>query len=284
MADTEMPPPTRAGTRSPHRRWPVVVAAVGAGAVVVLAVGVWLVTRTHQAPPASVSGALRTYRATTTAGPSGQVSGPAPGVYTASGSGTAKLSIQASATHLGPTMPVTVTRDGSRCWWFRIEYTSAHWQSWHYCLEGSQLQDLGGDVHQRFDLGVVHYDSDVTSVCRPVDVVVRGDAQAGDTWHQTCDAGQGSGASHQAGTATSLGLAAVPVGDRSVSTYHVRWTRTTTGAQSGTSVDEYWFSTDTYMPVRHIWSLTTRTTGPGGVAVTYDEQGRWDLTTLIAQR
>ena len=257
---------------------------MGTGVVVVLAVGVWLVTRSHQPPPASISGALRTYRgSTTTVGPSGRVVGPASGVYAATGSGTAKLSIQASATHLGPTMPVTVTRDGLRCWQFRIDYTSAHWQSWRYCLAGSQLQDLGGDVHQRFDLGVIHYDSDVTSVCRPVDVVVHLDAQRGDTWHQSCGSGQGSGASHQAGTATSLGMAAVRVGGRSVSTYHVRWTRTTTGAQTGTSADEYWFSTDTFLPVRHIWSLATRTAGPGGVGVTYDEQGEWDLTTLSAR-
>ncbi len=266
-----------------RRRWLVVVTVVGAGVLVALATGVWLVTRSHQPPPASVNGALRTYRATTTVGSSGRLQGPEPGVYPATGSGTEKLSIQTSATHLGPTMPVTVTRDGSRCWWFRIDYTSAHWQSWHYCLDGSQLQDLGGDVHQRFDLGVVHYDSDVTSVCRPVDVVVRLQARAGDTWHQGCGSGQGTGASHQAGTATYLGITHLEVGGRSVPTYHLRWTRTTTGAQTGPSADEYWFSTDTFLPVRHVWSLTSRTAGPGGVAVTYDEQGEWDLTTLAAR-
>jgi len=267
-----------------HHRGMVVAGAVAAGVVVVLAVAVWLVTRTHQPPPASVSGALRTYRGTATTNRSSTPAvGPAPGVYTATGSGTEKLSIQASATHLGPTMPVTVTRDGSGCWVFRIDYTSAHWQSWRYCLTATQLQDLGGVVHQRFDLGVVHYDSDITSQCRPVDVVVRLGARRGDTWPQSCTSGQGTGASHQAGTATSLGMTTVSVGGRAVSTYHVRWTRTTSGAQTGTSADEYWFSVGSFLPVRHVWSLTSRTVGPAGVAVTYDEQGEWDLTTLSAK-
>ncbi len=71
---------------------------------------------------------------------------------------------------------------------------------------------------------------------------------------------------------------------RAVSTYHVRWSRTTKGAQKGTSTDEYWFATDTYLPVRRVWSLTSTTAAPGGGSVTYDERGEWDLTTLTPRR
>ena len=72
---------------------------------------------------------------------------------------------------------------------------------------------------------------------------------------------------------------------RTLPTFHVRWSRTTTGAQTGTSTDEYWFATDTYLPVRRVWSLTSTTAGPGGNgSVTYDEGGEWELSTLTPRR
>ena len=254
---------------------------VGALVVAVAAGGAWAVTRGHQPPAASVDQAVRNYRATSTTRGSSRVGdGPAPGVYTATGTGSEKLSIQANATTMGPTMPVTVTGDGSRCWQFRIAYTTDHWQSWRYCLQGNRLLDLGGAVHQRFDFTVFHYDSDVQSVCDPADEVLHLGAEPGDRWAQSCSSGSGSSASHQAGTATYLGVARLKVGNRSVTTDHVRWTRDTTGAQHGTSRDEYWFATDTYLPVRHVWTLAATTPGPGGASVTYDETGEWDLATL----
>jgi hypothetical protein len=267
-----------AGAARP-RRWPIVVAVAAVAVIVLVAAVAFVATRGGQPRPSSVGEALRRFRATSTTGAASSSRGPPAGVYPSAGSGTEKLSLQADATHMGPVMPVTVTRDGARCWWFRIDYTSAHWQSWHYCLEGDRLLDLGGDVHQRFEFTVFHYDSDVTSVCDPVDEVLHIGARKGDTWPQSCSSGQGSSAAHQAGMATYLGIARLTVGGRSVSTYDVRWTRTTTGAQTGTSADEYWFATDTCLPVRHIWSLTSTTAGPGGTSVTYAEKGEWDLTT-----
>jgi len=185
---------------------------------------------------------------------------------------------------MGPTMPATVTRDGPGCWTFRIAYTSAHWQSWRYCRRDRRLLDLGGHVSQRFDFTVFHYDSQVTSICDPVDVVLIVGAEPGTTWSQSCTSGKGSGAAHQAGRATFVGTERLHVGDTTVACDHVRWTRTTTGAQTGPSTDEYWFATDTFLPIRRVWSLTQHTAGPGGVTVTYEEHGRWDLTTLEPRR
>ena len=209
--ETDRPPgqaPAPHESTPRRRRWPLVVGAaavVGVGSVAALA---WIVTRANQPPPASVNDALRKFRSTSTTGAPGAASvvGPTAGVYLSTGSGTSKLSLQASATHLGPAMPTTVTRAGNRCWWVRVAYTSAHWQSWHYCVDANRLLDLGGDVHQRFDFTVFHYDSDVTSVCHPVDVVLRLDDVSGDRWTQSCGSGTGSGASHQAGAATYLGV------------------------------------------------------------------------------
>jgi len=102
----------------------------------------------------------------------------------------------------------------------------------------------------------------------------------GTTWSQSCTSGQGSGASHQTGRATYLGQVQLQVGGRSVTCAHVRWTRTTSGGQTGPSSDEYWFDLGTYLPVQRVWSLTQHTAGPGGVTVTYEEHGRWQLTSL----
>ncbi|MGZ4715181.1 MAG: hypothetical protein ACXWCB_00620 [Acidimicrobiales bacterium] len=269
------------GVRPRHRRRWLIAAAVLA--VVLVAAGwlVWAAVHGGQVHQVEVQDAVDRYRAGNT-GATGDASqmGPAPGVYQFSGSGTEKLSLQTTQRQMGPSMPVTLTRDGDECWWFRIEYHDDHWQSWHYCFQEGQLLDLGGQVHQRFDFGAFNFDSDSTSVCEPPSVVLPARLVTDDTWTQACTVGEGDGASPQEGPATYLGEEVVPVGGAQVRTYHLRWERTFTGGQSGHSENETWFAMDTLMPVRNVWSTKVDTASPVGGTVTYDEQGTWQLDVL----
>jgi hypothetical protein len=232
-----------------------------------------------------VQDAVDRYRAGATDATGGVAAvGPAAGVYRASGSGTEHLSLQATVRQMGPSMPVTVTRDGDECWWFRIEYHDDHWQSWHSCFQDGRLLDLGGDVHQRFDFGAFGYDSDTTSVCDPPSVVLPATLTVGDSWTQACTVGEGDGASDQEGPATYLGEETVAVGGTDVRAYHLRWARTFTGGQTGHSENETWFAVDTLLPVKNVWSTTVDTPSPVGGTVTYEEQGAWQFDDLVAEQ
>ena len=257
-----------------------------AAAVAVLLLGLVVVAvvavRGRQPGRASVDQAVDRYRAATTIEPGGQtVEGPRPGVYAFTGSGSEQLSIQASATPLGPALPVTVTREGDACWLVRVDYHASHWQSWHYCFEDGRLLDKGGDTVQSFDFTVFTYDSDVTSVCDPPVEVLSVDAQPGDSWTQGCTSGTGGDASRQEGPATMVGREDITVGDTAVPTYHVREERTISGAQTGTMQVETWIAADTLLPVRNEWSTSLDTPSPGGAgSISFHEQGSWQMAAL----
>lgn len=273
--------------RHRHRRR-VILAAVGA-LVLLLGALAWAAWRGGQVHQVEVQDAVDRYREGTGTTDGSALPGPAAGVYSSSGSGSEKLSLQSTVRPMGPSMPVTVTRDGDTCWWFRIEFHDAHWQSWHSCLEEGRLFDLGGHVHQHFDFGAFGYDSDTDTVCDPPAKLLPAlDTLAavvpGDSWTQSCTIGEGSGASRQEGPASFLGTEVVVVGGAEVPTFHLREQRTFTGGQRGQSEDETWFAVDTLLPVRKLWSTKVDTSSPFGGTVSYEEQGSWQIDALTPQQ
>jgi hypothetical protein len=290
--DTHGPPEQehddpRAQTRRRRRR--VILAAVGVLVLLVVGGLAWTVWHGGKVHEVEVQDAVDRYREGTGTTDGSVQPGPVPGVYSATGSGTEKLSLQSTVRPMGPSMPVTVTRDGDDCWSFRIEFHDAHWQSWHSCFEAGRLIDLGGHVHQHFDFGAFGYDSDTDTVCDPPAKLLPAlDTLAavvpGDSWTQACTIGEGSGASHQEGPATFLGTEVVVVGGVDVQTFHLREERTFTGGQTGQSEDETWFAVDTLLPVRKQWSTHVDTSSPFGGTVSYEEQGSWQIDALVPQQ
>jgi len=290
VAEVQPEPERDVATRAAHRRRRrVVLAAVGAVVLLIAGGLAWAAWHGGQVHQVDVQDAVDRYRQGTDTTDVAVPHGPAPGVYSATGSGTEKLSLQSTARPMGPSMPVTVTRDGDDCWSFRIEFHDAHWQSWHSCVADGRLIDRGGHVHQHFDFGAFGYDSDTDTVCDPpAKLLPAADTLAavvpGDTWTQACTIGEGSGASHQEGPATFLGTEVVVVGGADVQTYHLREERTFTGGQTGSSEDDTWFAVDTYLPVRKQWSTKVDTASPFGGSVSYEEQGSWQIDDLVPQQ
>ncbi len=278
VENDHQPQPTR------HRRRWLIAAVVAAVVLVALGSLVWIAVHAGKVHQVEVQDAVDRYRAGATDATDGasQV-GPSPGVYRFSGSGTEKLSLQATVRQMGPTMPVTVTRDGDECWRFRIEYHDDHWQDWHYCFQGGQLLDLGGQVHQRFDFGAFSYDSDNTTVCDPPSVVLPATVAPDDSWTQACSMGEGD-ATHQEGPATYVGEEVIAVGGVDVRAYHVRWERTFTGGQTGHSENDTWFAMDTLLPIHNVWSTKVDSPSPVGGSVTYEEQGTWTTDALTPEQ
>jgi hypothetical protein len=275
--DADGSPPRRAH----GRRWFVIGAVVlvalgGAGAFVVAWNG-------RGAEEASVDDALRRFREGDDRGGAGTLR-PAAGVYTYAGSGSERLSVLGTSQRWGATLPATVTHDDG-CWRLRVDFSTNHWQDWHYCPDGPVLREAGGTTSQRFDFVAFTADDVNVFTCEPPNDVVRVDAAPGESWPQRCDGRSTSRGTTavSSGTTTFVGVDDVEIGGEPVAAYRYRAHRTLTGDQSGTDESETWFAVRDGMPLRQTRSVHVESPSPLGT-VTYTEEGTFTLTSLAPQR
>jgi hypothetical protein len=276
MVHHEMLPP-----KTPRRSRRFVVAAIVVG-VLLVASGVGLVLwRRSGAHEASTGDAERRFaQSSSTQARAPSVLRPPAGVYLFRGSGTEHLSLPPKSQHQGTRMPATVTHRADGCWIFRIDYNTAHWQTWIYCPRNGGLVELGGQTFERWDFVVTKYDSTSTFACAPPSVTIRATMHAGDAWRQSCT-GTSSGTKGVATTSgpyTFVGRENVDVGKTAVAAYHFHQVRTVSGSQTGTQDTELWFAVNDGLPLRNERNVTIRTDTAIGTS-TYTEHGSFELTS-----
>ncbi len=252
----------------------VVAALVAVGAVLVLR---------REPGPASIDEAVEDFSGGGGSGGGADLPRPTEGVYVYEGSGTESLSILPGEHGQGPDLPATVTHEANGCWRFRIDLHEDHWQDWHYCpddADGLELVEKGGRTYQSWDLGVAAIGNTSTFRC-PDSVVVRADAEPGDQWHQECRGTSDtvSGTTVSAGRTTFVGEETVTVGDEEVVALHYHQVRTMSDSQSGRQVEDFWFRASDGLPLRNTRSASIDSDSPVG-AITYSEEGEWQLTSL----
>lgn len=255
----------------------VVAGAVAAGIVL------WNRSGAHEASTREAERRFEQSSSTQRANPS--VLRPAAGVYAYRGTGTEHLSLPPKSQHQGPRMPATVTHRADGCWTFRIDYNSAHWQTWIYCPRRGGLVELGGETFERWDFVFTKYDSTSSFTCDPPSVAIRATMHAGDHWPQRCT-GTSSGSTGTATTAGPYTFVAeedVTVGGSAVPAYHFRQQRTLGGNQSGTQRADLWFAVKDGLPLRNERQVTVHTDTPIGSS-TYTERGSFELTALRPRR
>lgn len=210
---------------------------------------------------------------------------PAPGVYTFLGTGTEKLSLLATTQHWGPRIPVTVTEGSNGCWTFRVDFSTHHSQSVHYCARGRVLEQTDEVTIQSFDFVAFKAGDTNVTVCKPAIDRIRVDAEPGAQWHVACDGRSKSRGTkfHAGGTDTFVGTEKLEVGTEAVSTYHYSVDRTLTGSQSGRERYDIWYSVRDGLPIRVEREVEVKSPSPVG-AVTYTEQGRYALASLTPRR
>lgn len=269
--------PDRPGRR---RRWVgagVVVAVVAAGAVVLAVLwsrsGAEQVDVDRAAVPTgsslpSVPAVLR----------------PPQGVYLYTGSGTDRLDKPPKEQSQGPEMPGTVTHRADGCWTFRIDYSTAHWQSWDYCPRDGGLDEAGGSTYQRWDFVAFVNESTSTFTC-PDSPTIKAVQRPGQVWRQTCRGTTTGteGVTTSSGPYRYVGEETLDVGGAPVRSFHYLRQRTNSGNQTGTERSDVWFSAETGLPVRNRRQLQASTDTVIG-AVVYTEEGEFELASPEPRR
>jgi hypothetical protein len=247
-------------------------------AIVIIVAGVVLTLRDTSRPVTLDEARERT---TTTSAGSGGANGPArpePGVYRFAGTGTGELSTPPLSQSQGPTMPGTVEWLDRGCWSFRIDYSSNHWQQWTYCPEGEATVEAGGSTWQRWMIGTTAITNLSTFSCAAGSVVRVPDPQPGESWQGRCTGTNESveGETVSAGPHRYDGDEVLDVDGVAVRTQRYLSERTMSGAQTGTDRSQFWFASDTGLPVRVERSIEVSTDTPIGTS-TYREEGEFRL-------
>ena len=261
-----------------HRSRRVILIAAIAAALVILGAVAVVVLLQREPGPASIDEAVDEF----SGGSGGEGSLPRPdeGVYVYQGTGTESLSILPGSRDQGPRMPATVTHRPDGCWNFRIELHTDHWQEWHYCPDGPRMVERGGKTFQSWDLLATQLGTTSTFRCGNRSVIIRPDAEVGQTWDQSCRGTSDSvdGITISAGPTRYLGREIIRVGGADVAAYHYRQHRALSGAQHGGDRVDTWFRVSDGLPLRNERSVSATSDSPVG-AVTYAEEGNWTLTS-----
>lgn len=256
---------------------------IGVAVVVALVVGVSAVLfATREQPGAkSVDEAAEELAVGTTAPVGSTRFGPEPGVYQAEGEGREEISLPGISQVDGDVQPITVEALEDGCWRWTVDHNVAHWQDWRFCERDGVVVDHGGQTYQRWDFGALTVENLTTFTCDPPSVVIDPEAEVGSSWEQSCSgtSTEVEGVTTSSGPYTFLGEEDVVIGGETVPTRHHRQQRTMTGAQTGTSTEEFWFTLDTGLPVRMERDISLESDSPVG-AVGYTESGWWQLTSL----
>ncbi len=210
---------------------------------------------------------------------------PAPGIYAYAGSGTERLTLPPLSQAEGPTIPGTVTLDGADCWVLRIDYSTHHWQTWHYCLQGADVEEVGGRSWQLWSVGPVDVTNLTSFRCGAGSMALPAEGVPGQTWHSSCTGTNTSvpGMTTSAGPYRLVGTTALEVGGEAVAVAHFHRVRTDTGAQTGTEAADVWVDRRTGLPVRLDQRLRVTTATTFGTS-TYTQTGTLHLVSIVPRR
>ncbi len=266
-----------------RRRWRVIMIV---SAVVVLALGAvgyaWWTRRGPSTP--SISKAVDQFRTATSVPTSSAALQPPPGVYIYAGSGGERLSFMATSQSQDGDLPGTITRSANGCWTFTIQYNSFHRQSSRRCAVDGRLVERGNTTDQKFDFGPLSQSEHTVVSCDPPITLYDPAFAPGDTSPVRCTARSTTTKAEmvQRGHVTFVARTSVMVDGIRVPALHYTQDLELSGDQQGTAHEAVWIAASNGLPLRE--ERRTSVVSPAPVPlnhVTYSEDGRWQLTSLV---
>ncbi|HUF00848.1 MAG TPA: hypothetical protein VMN35_00350 [Gaiellaceae bacterium] len=249
------------------------VALAATGALALGAVAAWLLVLRVTAEPASVAGAVTSFREETETMQNGESFVPE-GVYVYVTQGRERTDALTGVTHPYPARTtVTVTRHecGVRMRWDGLEGRSTQWV---FCVTPAGWTLESQDERHTF-FGRTER---TTYTCSNA-LVRPADDSVGPVSSVACS----TGAAEELGETHVVGLGLISVGGIRVETVHLRRTSSFEGVIRGAARHDLWLARETGVPVRIV--MTSRTTNDSPVGdVHYEEDVSLQLTSLTPRR
>lgn len=252
MTDTENPPGRSRGRFRVRR-----VVAWTAGALVVVAVGIWILfdlVYDDTTTPVDASAVIESFRESFAEAGVGPLDAalPAPGVYTYATSGSEAVDALGGTTHDYPATSTVTVRPAGCGVSVRWDAIEERWEEYLLCDDDGALVLTRYATFHRF----FGQDDRRDYRCPEPVVVVPVDPRPGDTWATTCE----EGSFDEVNTVTVVGFEQVDVGGDAVEAVRVEIDMTVdspNGDPEGGSVTELWFSLEDRTILR--WTETTET-------------------------
>ncbi|HVA09356.1 MAG TPA: hypothetical protein VNG12_21700 [Acidimicrobiales bacterium] len=275
-----LPPEGPGRRRHPRRRL-----VLGAVALVIAAgVGVFAYLWTHSgAHQESLSTAITRFHQGQGQETEG---GPAAGVYLYRGTGTESISVPPKSQNEGPGIPGTIRGRPGGCFEFRMDFSTAHWQSSTYCTRDGALVNRSRGGYYKWDFVAFSVDDSSTITCTPAVVTIPSQIRRGQRTTVSCTTANDHisiGPVHMRGISTVIGVSTLRVGRSMVPAVEIREHVAFSGGQHGTNDSDTWFSIATGMPLRGTWSTNVSTPSVVGTT-TLNASGTYTLTSLTPQR
>ena len=240
------------------------------------------VFRTHPGAK-SISSVVHGFHKGTSSAPLGHLRYPPPaaGVYQLEGHGSEQISFPPNSQADGATMPATVTYQAGSCWQWHVYYNVAHWEQYQFCSNASRLWTMSEGNGQSWDFGAVQISNVARLTCTPGTGVLPPEPAPGLRLHWTCTGVNSatSGRNTQTILARVVSVGNLTVGHVKVRAVHEVQRTTVTGAQTGTAVENWWYSASSGLPLRMQRVISIHSPSPVGT-VTYTETGSWTMTSL----
>jgi len=210
---------------------------------------------------------------------------PAEGVYALKGRGNERISFPPNSMSDGAIMPASVTYLSNGCWRWHLDYNNAHWEEYDFCPSTNQQLQSGFRNFQSWDFGTLTVTNLANFTCPSGTVVMLDNPAAGQTLSWTCTGTNSSikGETLAKTASRIVGTASLSIGKETVKAVEEVQRTTLSGGQNGTVVETWWFSATSGLPLRIQRQIKILTASPLG-AITYNENGWWQMTSLTPRR
>lgn len=245
---------------------------VGAAAAALAAAAVWFFLLRDTAEPVTVDEAVTSFRTDTEPTPGGP--SPIPeGVYVYATIGYEKTDALTGVRHRYPrrsTITITSADCGASLLWRVLDGRSTEWT---YCTTGGGWELRSQDERHTF-FGRTER---TTYICE--DTPIRPPGGAARYWEVSCS----TGPAEERGSMDLVGRERLRVNGKPVTAERVRKRTSFSGEIRGTARHDFWFDTQSGVPVKIV--MVSRTTNDSPVGdVHYEEEVSLRLTSLIPRR
>ena len=243
------------------------------------------VFRSHPGPE-SMRSVIRGFKEGTPGAPSRNIRYPPPaaGVYRLEGRGGERISFPPNSQVDGGTLPATVSYQSGSCWQWHVDYNVAHFEQYEFCSDATHLWVAGEQDGQSWDFGAVQVTNLARLACTPGTGALPPEPAVGLRLHWICTGVNSatSGRNVQATTARVVWVGDLTIGHTKVRAIHELDRTTVTGAQTGSAVENWWYSASSGLPLRMQRAISIHSPSPVGT-VTYTETGSWEMASLKPQ-